>query len=294
MREFFPPRPSHAGRSGVRGASHPRPPGAPMTPRAARPVPVAQPVSVSVTVGTALPVAQPVAKPSANTTGQVVGAVAQAVSAIAQAVGRQRRPAGLVSAQPVGVVPLVAAPVLAMPVLAMPVGVPTGFAPHAPLGFDHGHTRHPDPHHGQGGAGGDWSDDMPVTDEHDDQLTDRTPDADATDCELVTEDPEPVADQCEPQKENDEPTVDDAQLTLDECEPMVDDGEVQFDDCGGAMTEDDFTPEFDDYGGLTGETDLDCGVPANEFGGMDCGDMDFGGDAGFDLSGSGDFGGGYC
>ncbi len=217
-----------------------------MTPRTARPIPTAQPVTVTVSVSTtpkATPVARPV-RPATNTTGQVVGAMAQVIGAIAQAVGR-RRTGTPMTAQQVGMMPMMAAPVLVTPFVVgvVPMGVPMGgpmmtptmpmhHTPHAPVDDGHGHDRgHAPVDHGHGG-GGDWgseaNDHPAIEDQHgqhpvDEQPTDLTPDADTadTDCGGAMGDAEPIIDECEPMVEDCEPAVEDVQPDVDCGEPVA-------------------------------------------------------------------------
>lgn len=110
-----------------------------MTPRAARPIPTAQPVNVTVAVSTtpATPVAPvvPAARPAGN--GLAVAAV-QAIGAIGQAIANSRRPRPAPVAQPVGgamVGGVVGVPVVAAPLMSVAVAMPVAVAPVVPVGM---------------------------------------------------------------------------------------------------------------------------------------------------------------
>jgi hypothetical protein len=247
-----------------------------MTPRAARPIPTAQPVNVTVAVNTgsptaAAPVAQ-AARPAGN--GLAVAAV-QAIGAIGQAIA-SRRPRPVPVAQPVGGmvtggvvgVPVVGVAAPVMPVaVAMPVAVtplmPAGYAPqqlpqpfptpsfpppqqtltaprmpYAPANAGHGHGS---------GGGGEWEPanehhDLPAADGPHDPVHESEP-ADPADCGGTRGDVQPdISDGCGPSVEDIQP---------DECEPTTEDVQAEAEDCEPTMDEcepavEDVQPEWDE------------------------------------------------
>jgi hypothetical protein len=305
-----------------------------MTPRTARPIPVAQPVNVTVAVSTGTPAAPPApvaqaTRPAGNglaaTAAQVIGVIGQVLAngrprpvPVAQPVG------GMVTGGVVGL-PVVATPVMpvavAMPVMAAPL-VPVGNAPqpqpyptpsfppvpqtptdprmrHAPT-----HTEH----HGDGG-GDDWDTagahdhtpharehhDQPPTDEHEDPVHESEP----ADCGGPMEDVQPdVTDECEPTVEDLQP--DEGEPAVEAVQPDEPECEPVLDGCD--PTVEDVQPEWDEceLPADEGESAVDDCVGAMPDDGG-CGwdnssDLIDGTDVGFDLSGGSDWGGSgeYC